>query len=72
MVITGIFGDGCVHSTIQGGFSRGYNFIIIKDLIETSDVKVRQKLQKLLKEYTWPIMFGELIDSSDFLKFIKK
>tara|TARA_Y100000034_G_C6907867_1_gene421892 strand:- start:5387 stop:6001 length:615 start_codon:yes stop_codon:yes gene_type:complete len=71
VIITGIFGDGCVHSTIQGGFSAGYNFIILKDLIETTDVKIRQRLQKLLKEYTWPTMFGKTINSKYFFDFVK-
>jgi ureidoacrylate peracid hydrolase len=71
IVVVGVFGDGCVHSTIQGGFSTGYNFIILKDLIETTDMDIRQKLQKLLKEYTWPIMFGKTIDSKNFFDFVK-
>ncbi len=72
LIVAGIFGDGCVHSTIQGGFSKGYNFVILKDLIETTDIKIRQDLQKLLKTYTWPVMFGETIYSKDFLREIKK
>ncbi len=71
VIITGIFGDGCVHATIQGGFSAGYNFIILKDLIETTDVKRRQQLQNHLKTYTWPLMFGKTIDSKDFKKYVK-
>ncbi|MBU2615821.1 MAG: cysteine hydrolase, partial [Nanoarchaeota archaeon] len=70
IAITGVFGDGCVESTIQGGFSAGYNFIILKDLIETTDVGIRQKLQKLLKEYTWPTMFGKTINSKSFFDFV--
>jgi len=69
ILIAGVFGDGCVDSTIKGGFSAGYNFIILKDLIETTDVPIRQKLQKLLKEYTWPIMFGKTINSKDVFDF---
>lgn len=67
LIITGVFGDGCVESTIQSGFSKGYNFIILKDLIETTDVKIRQDVQKLLKRYTWPVMFGPTITSKEFL-----
>ncbi len=68
VLVAGVFGDGCVMSTIQGGFSKGYNFIILKDLIETTDLKKRQKIQKLLKEYTWPMMFGRTMDSDEFLR----
>jgi len=32
LIVTGIFGDGCVDASIKGGFSKGYNFIILKDL----------------------------------------
>ncbi len=70
LIITGVFGDGCVHATINGGFSKGYNFVILKDLIETTDVKIRQNLQKSLKEYAWPVMFGKTIYSKKFLKGI--
>ena len=70
LIVTGVFGDGCVHATIQGGFSKGYNFVILKDLIETTDVKIRQDLQRLLKKYTWPVMFGKTITSKEFLRNI--
>ncbi len=71
VVVAGVFGDGCVESTIQGGFSKGYNFIILKDLIETTDVKIRQQLQEMLKEFTWPIMFGNTVNSESFFDFVK-
>lgn len=70
LIITGIFGDGCVHSTIQGGFSKGYNFIILKDLIETTDVKIRQDIQRLFKKYTWPVMFGPTINSEELNSYV--
>ena len=69
-IITGVFGDGCVESTIREGFSKGHNFIIMKDLIETTDAPVRQQIQKLLKEYTWPVMFGRTINTKEFFKII--
>jgi nicotinamidase-related amidase len=71
VVVAGVFGNGCVEATIQGGFSAGYNLIILRDLIETTDVAVRQKLQKLLKEFTWPIMFGKTIDSKSFFDLVE-
>ncbi len=70
VVVAGVFGDGCIESTIQGGFSAGYNFIILKDLIETTDNEIRQKLQTSLKEYTWPIQFGKTINSKSFFDFV--
>jgi len=66
LIITGIFGDACVHSTVQGGFSKGYNLVFLKDLIETADRKEKQELQKLLKKYAWPKMFGKTINSKEF------
>ncbi len=71
LIIAGIFGDGCVLATIENGFSKGYNFVILKDLIETTDQKDRQDLQKLLKKFTWPIMFGPTINSNNLFKTIK-
>lgn len=72
LVVTGIFTDGCVLSTIVSGFSRGFNFVILKDLVETTDVPKRQELQKLLLSYTFPFMYGKTVNSSDFLKNWKK
>lgn len=68
LLISGIFGDGCVNATIDGAFSKGHNLIILKDLIETTDVEIRQNLQELLKKYTWPVMYGKTINSKDFFK----
>ena len=63
-----MLGDGCVNATIQGGFSLDYNFLILKDLIETMDNKDRQQLLKLLKKYTWPLLYGRTITSKQFIK----
>jgi len=68
LLVTGVFTDGCVLATICGGFQAGFNFIILKDLIETTDVKKRQELQKHLKEYTFPVMYGKTITSKKLLK----
>ncbi|MBW3017806.1 isochorismatase family protein, partial [Candidatus Woesearchaeota archaeon] len=68
LIVAGIFGDGCVNATINGGFSKGFNFVILKDLIETTDEKIRQDLQNLMKKYVWPVMYGRTINSKEFLK----
>lgn len=71
LIVAGIFGDGCVLATILGGFSKGYNFIILEDLIETTDVEIRQDLLGKLKKFTFPIMYGKTIKSKNFLKVWK-
>ncbi len=67
IIMAGIFTDGCVLSTIINGFSKGYNFVILKDLIETTDSVTRQNLQKLLIEFTFPKMYGRTITSRELI-----
>lgn len=72
IVMTGMFTDGCVLATIVNGFSRGYNFVILKDLIETTDDPKRQKLQELLTSYTFPVMYGKTMTAGEFLESWKR
>jgi nicotinamidase-related amidase len=67
LVMTGAFTDRCVLATIAGGFSRGYNFVILKDLVETTDVKIRQELQEYLRDYTFPVLYGKTMTSDKFI-----
>lgn len=67
LIMTGVFTDGCVLATICSGFKEGYNFIILKDLIETTDLKIRQELSENLKKYTFPILYGKTLTSNKFL-----
>ena len=67
IIVTGVFGDGCVLATICGGFSKGFHFIIAQDLIETTDDKDRQMFQRYLKERMWPLMYGATIESHHIL-----
>lgn len=66
--VTGIFTDGCVLATVAGGFSRGYNFVVLRDLVETTDVKERQQLQALMLRTTFPQLFARVIASDKFLR----
>jgi len=68
LIITGVFTDGCVLATICGGFQKGFSFVILKDLVETTDVKKRQELQKYLIDYTFPVLYGKTMTSQEFLK----
>ncbi len=67
VVVTGVFSDGCVLATICNGFSRGYRFIIARDLIETTDDTDRQIIQRHLKARMWPLMYGATVDSDVIL-----
>ena len=67
IVVAGVFTDGCVLSTIINGFSRGYNFTMLRDLVETTDLPVRRRLQEDLLEYTLPMQYGKVLLSGDFL-----
>ena len=72
LVMTGVFTDGCVLATICGGFSRGYNFVVLKDLVETTDKKIRQELCQDLVDYTFPIMYGKTLTSQEFINSWQK
>ncbi len=72
IIVTGVFGDGCVLATICNGFSRGYHFIIAEDLIETTDDEERQELQQHLKQRLWPMMYGVTIESQHILSALSK
>jgi nicotinamidase-related amidase len=68
IIVTGIFTDGCVLASIVSGFSKGFNFVILKDLVETTDSPTRQEIQKLLFEFTFPAMYGKTISSEELLQ----
>lgn len=67
LVVAGIFTEGCVLSTIVNGFSAGFNFVILKDLIETADNQERQEISRLLKKRVFSSLYGKTITSEEFL-----
>jgi nicotinamidase-related amidase len=71
IIVAGIFGDGCVMASICGAFSKGYSLIIARDLIETTDDDNRQILQQQLKQRTWPLMYGETLESDQLLMLLR-
>jgi len=68
LVVTGIFTEGCVLSTIAVGFSKGFNFVMLKDLIETADSEERQRLSEDIKNRIFPFQYGKTITSEEFLE----
>lgn len=67
IVVAGIFTDGCVLATVTGGFSRGFNMVVLSDLVETTDSPTRQRIQKDLLEYTFPYMFARVTSAQTLL-----
>lgn len=68
VIVAGVFTDGCVLATVVGGFSRGYNFVVLSDLVETTDVIVRQEIQSNLLKFTFPYLFARVTTSEDLLE----
>lgn len=68
IMIAGVFTDGCVLSTIINGFSKGYDFTVLRDLVETTDLPIRQDLAKSLLKYTLPTQYGKVIASENALE----
>ena len=67
LVVTGIFTEGCVLSTVTVGFSKGFNFVMLKDLIETADSEERQRISIDIKDRIFPTLYGKTITSEEFL-----
>ncbi|MCI5108456.1 MAG: cysteine hydrolase [Candidatus Pacebacteria bacterium] len=72
LIVSGIFGDGCVMATVEHGFGLGYGFVLLDDFIETTDVPKRQELQKLLKTIAWPNLIGPVMTGKEFVESWKE
>jgi nicotinamidase-related amidase len=68
ILISGVFAEGCVYATIVDGFTRGLFTIILSDLVETMDDKYQQAHKKHLLTHQWPLMYGHVMTSDEFLK----
>lgn len=72
LIVTGVFTDGCVLASVLGGFSQGFNMVVLKDLCETTDSPTRQLIQQKLFEFTFPYMFARVITSKELLDSFSK
>lgn len=68
IIVAGAFTDACVLASVVGGFSRGYNMVVLQDLVETTDMQKRQNIQKELLEFTFPYLFARVIFSGELLE----
>ncbi len=68
IVVTGVFTDGCVLATVIGGFTKGYNIVVLSDLVETTDLPQRQRIQQDLLSFTFPFMFARVMGSKELLQ----
>jgi len=66
-LIAGIFSGGCANATIVDGFTKGLFTIILSNLVETIDEKQRQEQQQQLLTDVWPMMYGHVMTSQEFL-----
>ena len=65
-LIAGVYADGCVNATIVEGWNRGYFTYILGDLVESMDSDSKQNQMKMLLKYSWPYMYGHVINSEEF------
>jgi len=72
VLISGVFAEGCVNATIVDVFTRGLFTIILSDLVETMDDKHQQVHKKHLLTHQWPLMYGHVMTSNEFLKKLKQ
>ena len=71
-LLSGVFAEACVNATLIDGFTKGLFTIILLDLVETMDDKEQQAHKKHLLTHQWPLMYGHVMTSSEFLKKLAK
>lgn len=64
-LVAGVYADGCVNATIVEGWSKGYFTYILGDLVESMDSERKQLQKTELLKYSWPLMYGHVINSKD-------
>jgi len=69
-LITGVYADGCVNATIVDGWSNGLFSFILSDLVESMDDPVKQQQKNLLLKHSWPLMYGHVMTSEDYIKLV--
>lgn len=68
IILSGFYSNVCVDASVKGGFSKGFNIIVINDLIATTNKNL--VIEKVLLEQ-WNSFFAYILSSKQF-KFIVK
>jgi nicotinamidase-related amidase len=71
-LIAGVYADGCVNATIVDGWSRGLFTFILSDLVESMDDPVKQGQKNFLLSHGWPLMYGHVMTSREFLSLLDR
>ena len=71
-LLSGVFAEACVNATLIDGFSKGLFTIILSDLVETMDDKDQQAHKGHLLTHQWPLMYGHVMTSTQFLRKLKE
>ncbi len=71
-LLSGVFAEACVNATLIDGFTKGLFTIILSDLVETMDDEEQQTHKKHLITHQWPLMYGHVMTSNEFLKKLAK
>jgi nicotinamidase-related amidase len=70
-LLSGVFAEACVNATLIDGFTKGLFTVILSDLVETMDDKRQQAQKKHLLTHQWPLMYGHVMTSREFLQKLK-
>ncbi len=71
-LLSGVFAEACVNATLIDGFTKGLFTIVLSDLVETMDDEEQRAHKKHLITHQWPLMYGHVMTSSEFLKKLAK
>jgi nicotinamidase-related amidase len=71
-LLSGVFAEACVNATLIDGFTKGLFTIMLSDLVETMDDEEQQTQKRHLITHQWPLMYGHVMTSSEFLKKLAK
>jgi len=70
-LVAGFYADGCVNATIVDGWGRGYFTYILGDLVESMDGTAKQEQKRYLLSRGWPLMYGHVVSSGEYLKLVE-